>query len=75
MASPKQVSKSNFVLGHVLTIVFHALIALAVLYTQYKEKAFWMDNRKVIIGLMVILLLVSLLGLIPVLQSQEYVIS
>ena len=72
----KNVSKSEFVGGHVGAILFHALLGIFIIWIAWKlskvrdEKyIYWIYYAS---GLNV---LISLLGLIPVLSNTEYNIS
>jgi hypothetical protein len=71
----KVVSSSNFLIGHVLVVVAYTILALIILWTQFKEKAIGFDNRKVIITCSAILILSNLLALIPVLSETKYTVK
>jgi len=65
------VSRSAYVWSHVGIIVFHILIAVLLLFSQYRGSVGGVSPRKLVIGSAVVLLIVSLLGLIPILQKKE----
>jgi membrane glycosyltransferase len=71
----KTVSRTNFLVGHIVVVVVYALVALMLIRTQYTKNAFGYDNRSVILGLSIFLLLSNLLALVPMLMSDRYVVE
>lgn len=71
----KQVSRSAFVGSHVGVIVFHVLLGLIVLFACSKEKLFGFSSNNVIKTSAYLLIIVSLLGLVPVVMNYNYNIN
>lgn len=70
----KEISKSSFQGGHVAVIVFHILVGLYLFLCLHK----WKENPKhVKFGKIVcgVLVVVSILGLVPVLLNDRYSIQ
>jgi hypothetical protein len=71
----KETSKLSFVAAHVGIIVFHILLGLLFYYSQTQPNIWGYDSRKVVKTAAVVLIIVSLMGLIPVLNGKDYTIK
>ena len=75
MSDDKKVSKESFVAGHVGVIAFHVIIGALLLYSQSTDTILGASSTTFVRILAIILIVISLLGLIPVLMKNTYIIS
>lgn len=71
----KEVSRTTFVGAHVGVIGFHVLIGVLVLWALSRKQVGNMDSLQLIRILMYALIIVSLLGLWPIVNKTDYVIA
>lgn len=72
----KDVSKTTFVWSHVGVILFHVLLGILILYSmKAKKKVLGLKPDTMIRTTAWLLIIVSLLGLIPILANTEYTIE
>ena len=72
----KDVSKATFVWSHVAVILFHVLLGILILYSMNAKKKVLGFKPDVMIRMVAwLLIVVSLLGLVPILVNTEYTIE
>jgi hypothetical protein len=70
----KTVSKDAYVWAHVGTIIFHLLLAIAVIAVAAKGNVFGLKQKTVLYVIGGILFVVSALSLVPILKDYERII-
>ena len=67
----KQIKKETYVWSHVGVIVFHSLLAIILIMTRYYKNLFNINSGVLVMGIGILLLVVSLMGLWPILKNHE----
>ena len=65
----KEISKDTYVWAHVGVIIFHVIIGALLITMYFKEKLVDVSRKTMVLILGSILIVVSLLGLIPILKD------
>lgn len=69
------VTRAEFVGGHVGVIVFHILLGLVVWLAATRPRVMGWNSTGVLKGCAVLLVLVSILGLVPIVMDKDYIIQ
>ena len=67
----KKVKKSTYVWAHVGVIIFHVLIGALLVASRYYKKLLGLQSKNIVPVLGLILIVVSLLGLFPILKNHD----
>jgi hypothetical protein len=70
----KELSSTWFIVAHVAVIVFHIVLGAIVLAALGQKTLFHANSTTVIRVCMMLLILMSTLGLVPILMNREYLI-
>lgn len=67
----KKITKKTYVWAHVGTIMFHTLIGILLVVLYYKDHIGKVSRQTMVLILGVILVVVSLMGLVPILKDYN----
>jgi hypothetical protein len=67
----KEVKKSTYVWTHVGVIIFHVLIGALLVASRYSSHLLGLQSKNLVPVLGLILIVVSLLGLFPILKNHD----
>ena len=67
----KKINKKTYVWAHVGTIMFHTLIGILLVVLYYKDHIGKVSRQSMVLILGLILIIVSLMGLAPVLKDYK----
>ena len=67
----KEIKKETYVWSHIGVITFHSLLAIILIMTRYYKNLFNVNSADLVMGIGILLLVVSLLGLWPILKNHE----
>lgn len=67
----KKISKKTYVWAHIGTILFHTLIGILLVVLYYKDHLGKVTRQTMVLILGVILIIVSLMGLVPILKDYN----
>ena len=71
----KHVSTKSYHWAHAGVIIYHSLLAICLIISQYVKRIFYLKPRTFVIASGVILLIVALLSIIPVAKYDKLEIN
>lgn len=71
MTKEKEISKDSYVWGHVGVIIYHSLLAILLIVSQYLKKNI---GRNIVIFSALVLLITALLSLWPILKDYDKIV-
>lgn len=67
----KEVDRSAYVWGHVSVIIFHVILGVLLITSRYSDNIFRFKSKDVVFVIGILLVVISLLGLWPVLMDES----
>jgi hypothetical protein len=75
MTQTKNVSRAAFVGSHTGAILFNVIIGIMVYVAQTRKEVFGYDSGNFTKVLAILLIVVSILGMVPILMKKKYIIE